>query len=513
VFRYQYTAGDDITNLSGTGMSSAESVAYDNVHRIKTYSGLTGSYGFDAVGNMTTNIESGAVQAYGYGVRRAQAVKLANGGSDLYDLCGNMIVRASSGTNSEALVYDGENQLVRYAQVNTNFTLVKFGYAGDGTRLWKWSNLTTNLQVWIGDIYEEKGGKVLFHVFAGNEQICTFETNSPLMGGSDTTKVGDYYHEDSLNSSSALSSSGGSQTEVNVYYPFGRVQTASPQTSFQVSRRFTGQVFDNETGLYYYNARYYDPYLGRFIQADTEIPDLSNPQSYNRYTYCVNDPLRYNDPSGHNVVTDAASDLWNDEVQGAGFVEDWFSSAAQSVASTLEKPFVTPTVAPDPNSVQALSQQGGVWFQTIPGVGNPATAVVKAGGKALAQAATTVTFGEEEAAGVVVKDGVSILKNAERGRAAEAKVLQDIGEVKNTEKVLGKEGASIPDFQNSTTIGEIKDTKRVTDSSQLRIQKQAAQQTGKGHEIYTGVNTAVSEKAAQGSTVIRRTDLGPASSQ
>ena len=45
---------------------------------------------------------------------------------------------------------------------------------------------------------------------------------------------------------------------------------------------------------------YYDPELGRFIQPDTMIPDLSNPQSYNRYSYCLNNPLRYNDPSGHD---------------------------------------------------------------------------------------------------------------------------------------------------------------------------------------------------------------------
>jgi RHS repeat-associated protein len=90
-----------------------------------------------------------------------------------------------------------------------------------------------------------------------------------------------------------------------VYYPFGRTQPTSPQASFQVSRRFTGQVFDAESGLYYYNARYYDPELGRFIQPDTKVPDFSNPQSYNRYSYCVNDPLRYTDPTGHDFVINA----------------------------------------------------------------------------------------------------------------------------------------------------------------------------------------------------------------
>jgi uncharacterized protein RhaS with RHS repeats len=47
---------------------------------------------------------------------------------------------------------------------------------------------------------------------------------------------------------------------------------------------------------------YYDPELGRFIQPDTVIPDLSNPQSYNRYSYVLNNPLRYTDPSGHQTT-------------------------------------------------------------------------------------------------------------------------------------------------------------------------------------------------------------------
>lgn len=52
---------------------------------------------------------------------------------------------------------------------------------------------------------------------------------------------------------------------------------------------------------------YYDPELGRFIQPDTIIPDLSNPQSYNRYSYCLNDPLRYTDPSGHQGISTPAN--------------------------------------------------------------------------------------------------------------------------------------------------------------------------------------------------------------
>lgn len=83
------------------------------------------------------------------------------------------------------------------------------------------------------------------------------------------------------------------------YFPFGdcRNSTGDPGTD----KLFTGQRLD-DTGLYYYGARYYDAGIGRFISADTVIPNPSNPQAFNRYTYCLNNPLIYVDPSG-NVVT------------------------------------------------------------------------------------------------------------------------------------------------------------------------------------------------------------------
>lgn len=66
-------------------------------------------------------------------------------------------------------------------------------------------------------------------------------------------------------------------------------------------KQFTGQTLD-DTGLYYYNARYYDPTIGRFISADSIVPDPTNPQELNRYAYCLNNPLKNIDPSGHNTV-------------------------------------------------------------------------------------------------------------------------------------------------------------------------------------------------------------------
>lgn len=63
---------------------------------------------------------------------------------------------------------------------------------------------------------------------------------------------------------------------------------------------YTGQTNDASTGLMHYGARYYDPNLRRFISADTIIPNPANPADHNRYTYTVNNPIRYTDPTGHD---------------------------------------------------------------------------------------------------------------------------------------------------------------------------------------------------------------------
>jgi RHS repeat-associated protein len=81
------------------------------------------------------------------------------------------------------------------------------------------------------------------------------------------------------------------------YYPVGDCRNSTQ--NLLTDKLFTGQRLDS-TGLYFYNARYYNPEIGRFISPDTIVPDFSNPQSLNRYSYCLNNPLKYVDTSGHN---------------------------------------------------------------------------------------------------------------------------------------------------------------------------------------------------------------------
>ena len=55
--------------------------------------------------------------------------------------------------------------------------------------------------------------------------------------------------------------------------------------------RFTGQRAEAGIGLMDYRARFYDPVLGRFVSADTIVPEPGNPQGLNRFSYVLNNPL------------------------------------------------------------------------------------------------------------------------------------------------------------------------------------------------------------------------------
>ncbi len=64
---------------------------------------------------------------------------------------------------------------------------------------------------------------------------------------------------------------------------------------------YAGEMYDKESGFYYLRARYYDPKMGRFVSEDTYKGQVDNPLSLNRYTYTHNNPLRFVDPSGHDI--------------------------------------------------------------------------------------------------------------------------------------------------------------------------------------------------------------------
>jgi RHS repeat-associated protein len=73
------------------------------------------------------------------------------------------------------------------------------------------------------------------------------------------------------------------------------------ETASDRANQYNGRVFDPGTGFHDYGARMYWPQIGRFISADSYQGDIGNPASLNRYSYVLNNPYRYTDPSGHET--------------------------------------------------------------------------------------------------------------------------------------------------------------------------------------------------------------------
>jgi len=156
------------------------------------------------------------------------------------------------------------------------------------------SGITTRF---AGQLYEEDNtGAEYQHVFVGNTRVATI---APLGV--------QFYHGDHLGSRSVVTDSDGLEVDHIDYKPFGEINRHDAVAS-EEGHHFTDQYRDDETELYYYGARYYNPKVGRFTQADTIVPEPGNPQALNRYAYVFNNPLNLVDPSGnipgvHNFVS------------------------------------------------------------------------------------------------------------------------------------------------------------------------------------------------------------------
>jgi RHS repeat-associated protein len=203
-----------------------------------------------------------------------------------------------------------------------------FVYDGDGNRVLKTEGGETT--VYVNQYYEKNltTSVVTTHYYLGDREIA-YRTNGSRK----------WVAQDHLGSTVVtLDSSGNSAARLS-YYPFGGTRTVSG--GLNTDELFTGQRLD-DTGLYFYNARYYDANIGRFISADTLVQDPYDPQSLNRYSYVLNNPLKYTDPSGHliDILFDIGSAIWDvvDIVKNPTDPWAWGSLGADVVCAFI--PFV-----------------------------------------------------------------------------------------------------------------------------------------------------------------------------
>jgi RHS repeat-associated protein len=311
-----------IVDANATGGTQTQNMQYDALDRLQRYEaggGTGGTWGaqwfeYDEHGNLTfikNNNAGGSIQrTYGNGAQRTQAQGCANGALNpahatttitdtvtthyCYNVVGNMVER-QTGSVEEWLVYDMENRLTNHW--NSSGTInATFAYNGDGARVRSTINGVTTL--YAGAIeYEIDGSTTTLTKYydAGGQRVA-------VRNGASLN----FLLNDHLGSTSIMLKTNGSLWGELRYSAWG--ETRYSNGNIVTDRQYTGQINDGATGLYYYNARYYDPALHKFIQADTIVPDPNDPQTLNRYSYVNNNPVRYTDPTGHEAETQCATE-------------------------------------------------------------------------------------------------------------------------------------------------------------------------------------------------------------
>jgi RHS repeat-associated protein len=321
------------------GDNSDEVFAYDNRDRLigaqaVAPSSYAEAYEYDGIGNIKK--KGGKDYTYGgcsAGTRPAgpHAVCTVQGLSPFaYDDNGNMISGAD-----RTIDYDNANKVTHILSepLGGGSATADFIYGADGNRIVQATAAggSTARTVYVGlgatgkSIYErtKKGATTLEHthfIYAGvahGANAFAVRTITEDTGTLATTTATRYYHFDHLGSVTAVSDeqghvidpeSGGRSPGVLSYDAWGARRpsehvAANPALFDPPAghREFTGHETIPGVGLINMNGRVYDPVVGRFLSPDPNIQFIAELQSYNRYSYALNNPLRYTDPTGFFV--------------------------------------------------------------------------------------------------------------------------------------------------------------------------------------------------------------------
>ncbi|HSX97976.1 MAG TPA: RHS repeat-associated core domain-containing protein, partial [Streptomyces sp.] len=294
---YDYDARLNPTRRTDLLQGKTEHFGYDLLDRLTVASFGPGvqevrTYSYQPNGNLTAKPGLGI---YTYDPARPHAVQEAGGETYAYDAVGNQIARP--GATIEYTGFDLPSSFT----VNGEPDAIRLQYDGHQQRIRKVT--PTAETIYVGGLYERvtdvQTGAVehRYHVFSSERMIAivTRKTGKPQK------KV--YVHVDNLGSVDVLTDEAGAVVERRSYDAFGERRNPAwggPPILIagKTSRGFTGHEDDEELGLVNMRGRLYDPHLGRFLTPDPFVSRPHFSQSWNKFSYALNNPLAYVDPTG-----------------------------------------------------------------------------------------------------------------------------------------------------------------------------------------------------------------------
>ncbi|OLR58404.1 hypothetical protein BHF70_01445 [Anaerostipes sp. 494a] len=325
-YHYEYDKNSNITKKTeinnypkedGKKVNETKAYTYDKLGRLtKTVttdhknddSQKTVTYTYDNVGNRMSEDDGTTQTTYVYnGLDQIKTATKAKGTAVdevrqyTYDANGNQIsIKSTKTGETETYDYDAENRLSEVSATKDGKTSVvqQNIYNGDGQRIQKTEgNQTTNYYYQDGVVSytTDETGKQTSQNLIGTEGniIGTQRYNGD--------NISYYlYNKDIQGSTTSLVKEDGSADAVYQYTDFGET-TVTGENAAGNEVCYTGGIYDSTTGLYYLNARYFNPEDGRFLTEDTYRGEVNEPDTWHLYAYCKNNPVNYTDPSGHKA--------------------------------------------------------------------------------------------------------------------------------------------------------------------------------------------------------------------
>jgi RHS repeat-associated protein len=309
---YTYDSAGQITTMRDEIPENVEfhNFRYDGLYRLIGYEtrinnssgGLltAGQYSYDPEGNLL-RFEDIRNSSFGYGdaLHPSRITTITNGGSAPQTISYNDRGHISSmaGSGLSAIKYDTMDHLSEATMADE--TLLRFWYDENSQRILKEvtknnGTPTTTARVhYIAGLFEKHESYAIRHIYLGKHLMASERVSDP------TSSVRPVYYLSDHHGTVLLATDGqGAVISNQRYTPFGHARNNTDSLD-----RYLGRERDRETGLLHLGARYYSPDLGRFISADWFV--LENPtkparmpQAYNVYSYALNNPLIFKDPSG-----------------------------------------------------------------------------------------------------------------------------------------------------------------------------------------------------------------------